>query len=158
MWFSSKEIAVGWHFLLQGIFLTRDQIQVSCLWQLQMDSLPMSHLGNLSSEIPKIQIFHLMLPQRSLRLSLFIFIIFFSFFSSASVISTILSCSSRFCSVSIILLLIPSSVFLVNLNYVLFIADCLFFVSSWSLLNISCIFFICAFILVICASFVFPRF
>ena len=105
----------------------------------------MSHLGNLSSEIPKIQIFHLMLPQRSLRLSLFIFIIFFSFFSSASVISTILSCSSRFCSVSIILLLIPSSVFLVNLNYVLFIADCLFFVSSWSLLNISCIFFICAF-------------
>ena len=74
----------------------------------------------------------LMLSQRSLRLSS-LFSFFFSIFCFAAIISTILSSRplTHF-SASVILLLIPSSV--------LFIFVCLFFSSSRSLVNISCIF------------------
>ena len=62
---------------------------------------------------------HLMLSQRSLRLSSFLSILF-SIFCSVAVISTILSSRSLiYSSVLIILLLIPSSVF--------FFSACLFF-------------------------------
>ena len=91
----------------------------------------------------------LMLSQRSLRLSSFLFILFSLFYSTA-VNSTILSSRSLICSyASVILLLIPSSVFFTSV-IVLFISvclffnssRCLFFNSSRSLLNISCIFLI----------------
>ena len=56
---------------------------------------------------------HLTLSQRSLRLSSFLFILF-SFFLSASFISTILSSTSLILSsASVILLLVPSRVFLI---------------------------------------------
>ena len=73
------------------------------------------------SGTPKIQmLFHLMLSQKSLRLSSILFILF-SLFCSLAVISTILSYSSLICSsASVILLLIPSRVFLVSI-IVLFI-------------------------------------
>ena len=83
----------------------------------------------------------LMLCQRSLRLTSILFFLF-SLFCSAVVISTILS--SRFLihsSASVILLLIPSRVFLIYF-VVLFIIFCLLFRSSRSLLNVSCIVFI----------------
>ena len=45
---SSKNTGVGCHSLLQGIFLTQgSNPYLLCLWQWQMDSLPLSHLGNL---------------------------------------------------------------------------------------------------------------
>ena len=75
---------------------------------------------------------HLMLSQRSLGLASFLLILF-STFCSTAVIFTILSYRSLIhFSVSVILLLIPSSV--------LFISVHLFFSSSGCLLNISCIF------------------
>ena len=43
-------------------------------------------------------------------------------------------------------------------SVIVFIADCLFFKSSGSLVNISCIFSICASNLFMCASILFPRF
>ena len=86
-----------------------------------------------SSGTPMIQMLYLMLSQRSLRLLSFLFILFFC---SASFISTILSSSSLVCpSASVILLVVPTSVFLISI--IVFIADCLFFSSSRSLLNIS---------------------
>ena len=93
---------------------------------------------------------HLMLSQRSLRLSSFLYIPF-SLFCSAAVISTILSSGSLVhSSVSVILLLIPSSVFFISV-IVLFTSVCFFFsYSRSSLLNISCNFSICA-------SILFPR-
>ena len=88
----------------------------------------------------------LMLSQRSLRLSSILFILF-SLFCSAVVISTVLSSRSLICSsASVILLLIASREFLISF-IVLFIIVCLFFSSSRSLLNVSCIF-----------SILFPRF
>ena len=77
---------------------------------------------------------HLMLPQRSLRLSSFFFFsIPFSIFYSVAVISAILSSRSLIhSSASVILLLILSGVF--------FISVYLFFSCSRSLANISCIF------------------
>ena len=42
--FPGKSIGVGCHFLLQGIFLT--QGWNLCLLHWQVDSLPLSHLGN----------------------------------------------------------------------------------------------------------------
>ena len=87
---------------------------------------------------------HLMLSQRSLRLSSFFFSFFFYIVCYAAVISTILSSRWLICSsASVILLLIPSNV--------LFISVCLFFNPSRSLVNIYCIFSIFAFIL-------YPRF
>ena len=75
----------------------------------------------------------LMLSQRSLRQSSILFILL-SLFCSLAVISTILSFSSLIhSSPSVILLLIPSSVFLISV-IVLFITD------FWSLLNVSFIF------------------
>ena len=75
---------------------------------------------------------HLMLSQRSLGLSSFLLILL-STFCSTAVIFTILSYRSLIhFSVSVILLLIPSSV--------LFISVHMFFSSSGCLLNISCIF------------------
>ena len=45
---SSKNTGVGCHLLLQGVFLTQgSNPHLLCLWQWQMDSLPLSHLGNL---------------------------------------------------------------------------------------------------------------
>ena len=61
----------------------------------------------------------------------------FSLFCSEVVISTILSSSSLIRSASVILLLIPSRVFLISF-IVLFIIVCLLFSSSRSLLNFSC--------------------
>ena len=92
------------------------------------------------SGIPIMQLLVcLMLSQRSLRLSSFLFILF-SIFCSVAGISTILSSRSFICSsASVILLWIPYSV--------LFIFACLFFSSSRSLVNISCIFSVSAFIL-----------
>ena len=81
----------------------------------------------------------LMLSQKSLRLSSILFILY-SLFCLVAVISTILSSNSLIrSSASVILLLIPSSVFLISV-IVLFITVYLFFSSSRSLLNISCIF------------------
>ena len=75
---------------------------------------------------------HLILSQRSLRLSSILFIPFPSFCSSG-VISTILSSSLLIhSSASVILLLVPSRVFLISV-IVLFISGCLFFISSMSL-------------------------
>ena len=80
-------------------------------------------------------------PQRSLRLSSALFILF-TLFCSSEVISTILSFSSLIrSSASAILLLIPSRALLLSL-IVFFVSVCLFFNSSGSLLIYSCIFFI----------------
>ena len=77
---------------------------------------------------------HYIFSQRSLRLSSILFILF-SLFYPLTVISTILSSSSLIhSSSSVILLLIPSRVFLISV-IVLFTTVCLFFISSWSLLN-----------------------
>ena len=64
------------------------------------------------SGTPIIQMLvHLILSQRSLRLSSILFILF-SLFCCLAIISTIVSSSSRICSsTSVILLLIPSRVF-----------------------------------------------
>ena len=74
---------------------------------------------------------HLILSQRSLRLSSVLFILF-TLFCSSEVISTILSSSSLICSsASDILLLLPSRVFLISV-LVLFVSVCLFFNTSRS--------------------------
>ena len=97
---------------------------------------------------------HLTLSQRSLRLSSFLLILFFL---SVSFISTILSSTSLILfSASVILLLVPSSVFLSHLLYYSLYID--FFISSKSLLNISCIFLIFVSRLFICNSILFSRF
>ena len=90
-----------------------------------------------SSGTPIIRMLvHLMLSQWSLRLSSILFILF-SLFSSAIVISTILSSSSLIrSSASVILLFIPSGEFLISF-IVLFIIVCLLFSSSRSLLIVS---------------------
>ena len=99
---------------------------------------------------------HLTLSQRSLRLSSFLLILFY-FFLSVSFISTILSSTSLILSsVSVILLLVPSSVF--DLIYCIISIYWLFFISSRSLLNLSCIFSILVSRLFICNSFCFQDF
>ena len=46
--FPGKNIEVGCHFLLQGIFLTQgSNLHLLCLLHWQADSLPLSHLGSL---------------------------------------------------------------------------------------------------------------
>ena len=96
-------------------------------------------------------------PQRSLRLSSFLFSPC-SLVCSASVTSTIISSSSFIHSSALVtLLLVHSSVFFISV-IVLFIADCLFFNSSRSLLIISFICSICAYSLFIHASILFSRF
>ena len=110
-----------------------------------------------SSGTPVIQMLGLLpLSQRSLWLSSFLFIRF-SFFLSASLISTILSSTSLILSsASVILLLVPSRVFLISLlHYSLYIDS---FISSRSLLNLSCIFSILVSRLFICNSILFSRF
>ena len=47
--FPSKNTGLGYHFLLQGIFLT--QGLNSCLLHWQVDSLPLCHLGNPVVEV-----------------------------------------------------------------------------------------------------------
>ena len=87
---------------------------------------------------------HLTLSQSYLSLSSFLLILF-SFFLSASFLSTVISSTSLILSsASIILLLIPSRVFLIWV-IAWFIIDWIFFISSRSLLNISCIFSILVF-------------
>ena len=45
--FPKKNTGVGYHFLLQGIFLTRGSNPGSCVFQhWQVDSLPLCHLGS----------------------------------------------------------------------------------------------------------------
>uniref|UniRef100_A0A8C6ASH8 Uncharacterized protein n=1 Tax=Monodon monoceros TaxID=40151 RepID=A0A8C6ASH8_MONMO len=76
----------------------------------------------------------LMLSQRPLRLSSFLFILF-SLFCSTAVNSTILSFRSLIrSSASVILLLIPSSVFFISVM-VLFISVCLFFILFDAVVN-----------------------
>ena len=86
------------------------------------------------SATPRIwMLVYLILSQKSLRLSSFIFILFTLFYSSA-VISTNISSRSLIRSfASDILLLIPSRVFLISI-IVLFFSVCLFFNSFLSLL------------------------
>ena len=85
----------------------------------------------------------LILFQRSVRLSSFLFILF-SLFRSAAVVSTTLYFSSFIhSSASVFLLVILSSVF-INFSYCLI---CLFFNSYRSLLTITCVILICASIL-----------
>ena len=84
---------------------------------------------------------HLILSQRSLRLSSVLFFFsFFTLFCSSEDISTSLSSSSLIhSSASDILLLLPSRVFLISI-IVLFVFVCLFFNPSTSLLIDSCVF------------------
>ena len=86
-----------------------------------------------SSGTPMIQMLgHLTLSWMSLRLSSFL-LIRFSFFLSDSFISIILSLTSLILSsASVILLLVPSRVFLISVT-ALFIIDWLFFISSRAL-------------------------
>ena len=79
---------------------------------------------------------HLLLSQRSLRLSSVLFFLsFFFVLCSSEVISSILSSNSLIhSSASDILLLIPYRVFLISV-IVAFVSVCLFFNSSRSLLN-----------------------
>ena len=82
----------------------------------------------------------------------------FSSFYSTPVISTVLSSCSLICSsASVTLLLVPSGIFFIS-TIALFIIYCLFFNSSRSLLNISCIFLIYVSSLFIHASILFSRF
>ena len=86
-----------------------------------------------------LMLVHLILFQRSLRLSSVLSILF-TLFCSSKVISTILSSGLLILSsASDILLLLPSRVFLI-LVIVLFVSVCLFFNSSRSLLIDSYIF------------------
>ena len=103
---------------------------------------------------------HLILFQRSLRLSSVLFILF-TLFCSLEVISTILSSNSLIhSSASDILLLIPSRMFLISV-IVLFVSVCLFLNFSRSLLIDSYIFsilfsrFLIIFIIIILNSFSF---
>ena len=90
----------------------------------------------------------LILFQRSVRLSSFLFILF-SLFRSAAVVSTTLYFSSFIhSSASVFLLVILSSVF-INFSYCLI---CLFFNSYRSLLTITCVILICASILFLASS------
>ena len=88
---------------------------------------------------------------------IFLISILFSFFLFASFISAILSSTSLILSSdSVILLLVPSRVFLISLlHYSLYIDS---FISSRSLLNLSCIFSILVSRLFICNSILFSRF
>ena len=100
---------------------------------------------------------HFTLSQRSLRLSSVLLILFY-FFLSASFIFTILSSIWLILSsASIILLFVPSRGLLISV-IALFIIDWLFYISSRSLLNISCIFSILVSSLFICNSILFSRF
>ena len=89
-----------------------------------------------SSGIPVIwMLVHLMLSRKSLRLSSILFFLF-SLYCFVTVISTILSSRSLIhSSASVILLLIPSRVFLISF-IVLFIIVCLLFSSSRSVLKV----------------------
>ena len=80
---------------------------------------------------------HLMLSQRSLRLSSFLFIFFFILFGG--VISIILSSRSLIHSSALVILLIDSFSCIFHFSYCI-VYLCLFFSSSRSLLSISCIF------------------
>src|SRR5574337_419635 len=111
-----------------------------------------------SSGTPMIRmLYRLILSWRSLRLSSFL-LIRFSFFFSDSFISTILSSNSLiFSSASVFLLFVASRVFLISF-IALFIIYRLFFISSRSLLNLSCIFSILVSKLFICDSILISRF
>ena len=97
-------------------------------------------LSSSSSGTPIIRMLvHLILFQRSLRLSSVLFILF-TLFCSSEVISTIVSSSSLIRSfASDILILIPSRVFLISV-IAFFVSVCLFFTSSRTSLNDSYIF------------------
>ena len=111
-----------------------------------------------SSETPIIRMLErFMLSWRSLRLSSFL-LIHFSFFLSASFISTILSSTSLILSsASFILPLLPPECFLSHLLHYSLLIDS-FFISSRSLLNLSCIFSVLVSRLFICNSILFSRF
>ena len=87
-----------------------------------------------------------------------ILLIHFSFFLSDSFVSTILSSTSLILSfASVILLLVPTRVFWSQLSHYSLYIDS-FFISSRSLLNLSCIFSILVSRLFICDSILFSRF
>ena len=117
----------------------------------------MAFLFSSSSWPPMIWILGcLTLSQRSLRLSSSLLILF-SFFLSDSFISNILSSSSLILSsASVILLLVPSRVLFISV-IALFVIGWLFYISSRSLLNISCIFWILVSNIFICDSILFLR-
>ena len=152
MGFPSKNIELYYHALFQGIFSTQGlKLYLLHLLHWQADSLPQVPLGKSFllvfwytfsfSGTSIILMLVCMFTQISLRLSSILFILF-SLFCSLAVISSILSSSSPIYSfASVILLVILSSVFLISV-ILLFLTICFFFSYSWSLLNISCIFFI----------------
>ena len=47
--FLGKNIGVGCHFLVQGIFLTQGRVCLLCFLHCQVDSLPLGYLGSPSS-------------------------------------------------------------------------------------------------------------
>jgi len=73
---------------------------------------------------------HVIMSQRSLRLSSILFILF-PLFCSKAVISTILSSSSLSCSASVILLLVPSRIFLISVIVLSLFAYSLFLLCPW---------------------------
>ena len=86
--------------------------------------------------------------QRCLMLSSILFVLF-PLFGSSAVICTILSYSSLLCSsASVILLLVPSRVFLISV-LVLFISVCMFFISSMSLVIVLTVWIQCIFTVII---------
>ena len=110
----------------------------------------------LSSGTPRIQMLgRLTLSQRPLRLSSFLLILL-SFFLSVSFISTILFSTSLIFCLSYSTVGSLQSVF--DLSYCIIHIDGLFFISSMSLLNISCLFSILVSRLFICNSILFPTF
>ena len=113
---------------------------------------------SFSPGTPMIQMLgHLTLSQRSLRLSSLLVILFFLFSSLLHLFLPLSSTSLTLSSASVILLLVPSRVFFISF-IALFIVYWLFFISSRSLLNISCIFSILVSRLFICNSILFSRF
>ena len=110
---------------------------------------PFSFFSSFGTAIIQI-LMYLVLSQRSLRLFLFLCILF-SLFCSMTVISTILSASSLIhSSLCLSYSAIDSFYYIFHFSYCI-VHHCLFFSSSRSLLNISCIFSICA-------SILFPRY
>ena len=111
LWLSWTQVAIS--FPILGKFLTIISSSI----------FPWPFFLSSSSGIPIIRMLgHLTLSQRSLRLSSFLLILFY-FFLSVSFISTILSSTSFILSsASVILLLVPSRVFLASV-IALFIID-----------------------------------
>jgi len=101
---------------------------------------------------------HLTLSQRSLRLSSFLLILFLPFSSLVHLFLPFYLPPHLSYFLSLILLLVPSRVFFISVIVLFIIAWLFFFISSRSLLNISCILSILFSRLFICNSILFSRF